>query len=262
METILKEIGVETYLYLSALLFSIGVFGILLRRNAIIMFMCVELMLNAANLTFVALATQLGDINVFASGNKDGFIDDVVVSFGAPRYLVREYYYDRRWAPGDIYYACALAHQLGRPCLEVANYYQSNRGQGWGVVAQRLGIKPGSSAFHALKGKVGKGHDRMNGRGGPKASGGPKANRDAGPPARGQGGGWRYAVVRLAVGVGAPHGAQAHAAGVGNGAAIAVNDPQPRRRGLRHGQSGGMGHAGVRAAALGGVSGKTPRRCP
>ena len=133
--------------------------------------------------------TRLGDINVFARGNTDGFIDDVVVSFGAPRPLIRDLYYDRGWAPGDIYYACALAHQLGRPCLEVANYYQSNRGQGWGVVAQRLGIKPGSSAFHALKGKVGKGHERMNGRGGPKASGGPKANRDAGPPARGQGGG-------------------------------------------------------------------------
>ena len=55
---------------------------------------------------------RLGDINVYARGNTDGFIDDVVVSYGAPRYLVREYYLERRWAPGDIYYACALAHQL------------------------------------------------------------------------------------------------------------------------------------------------------
>ena len=39
---------------LSAILFSIGVAGVLLRRNAIILFMCVELMLNAVNLTFVA----------------------------------------------------------------------------------------------------------------------------------------------------------------------------------------------------------------
>jgi NADH-quinone oxidoreductase subunit K len=44
----------------SAILFSIGVLGVLLRRNAIIIFMCVELMLNAVNLTFVALAQQLG----------------------------------------------------------------------------------------------------------------------------------------------------------------------------------------------------------
>ena len=41
---------------LSAVLFTIGVVGVLIRRNAIIMFMCVELMLNAVNLTFVAFA--------------------------------------------------------------------------------------------------------------------------------------------------------------------------------------------------------------
>ena len=44
----------------SAILFTIGVAGVLFRRNAIIIFMCVELMLNAVNLTFVALAQQLG----------------------------------------------------------------------------------------------------------------------------------------------------------------------------------------------------------
>jgi NADH-quinone oxidoreductase subunit K len=47
-------------LAVSAILFSIGVAGVLLRRNAIIIFMCVELMLNAVNLTFIALAQQLG----------------------------------------------------------------------------------------------------------------------------------------------------------------------------------------------------------
>ena len=51
------------YLTLAALLFSIGAYGLLVRRNPLVMFMCIELMLNAANLTFVALATQLGDIN-------------------------------------------------------------------------------------------------------------------------------------------------------------------------------------------------------
>ena len=51
------------YLLLAALLFGIGAFGLLVRRNPLVMFMCVELMLNAANLTFVALATQLGDIS-------------------------------------------------------------------------------------------------------------------------------------------------------------------------------------------------------
>ncbi len=47
-------------LAISALLFTIGVAGVLLRRNAIVIFMCVELMLNAVNLTFVALSTAHG----------------------------------------------------------------------------------------------------------------------------------------------------------------------------------------------------------
>ena len=47
-------------LVLSVLLFSIGVAGVLIRRNAIILFMCVELMLNAVNLAFVALSQQVG----------------------------------------------------------------------------------------------------------------------------------------------------------------------------------------------------------
>jgi NADH-quinone oxidoreductase subunit K len=47
-------------LTISAVLFTLGVGGVLLRRNAIVIFMCVELMLNAVNLTFVALAQRLG----------------------------------------------------------------------------------------------------------------------------------------------------------------------------------------------------------
>ncbi|OLB51623.1 MAG: NADH-quinone oxidoreductase subunit K [Gemmatimonadetes bacterium 13_2_20CM_2_65_7] len=47
-------------LEISAVLFTLGVAGVLLRRNTIVIFMCVELMLNAVNLTFVALAQPLG----------------------------------------------------------------------------------------------------------------------------------------------------------------------------------------------------------
>ncbi len=48
------------YLVVSAVMFAIGVAGILTRRNAIVLFMCVELMLNAVNLTFVAAALKWG----------------------------------------------------------------------------------------------------------------------------------------------------------------------------------------------------------
>ena len=50
------------YLVLSALLFGIGAIGFLVRRNAIVVFMCVELMLNAVNLTFVSFSRTLDDV--------------------------------------------------------------------------------------------------------------------------------------------------------------------------------------------------------
>lgn len=56
-------ISLHWFLGLSAVLFTIGIIGVLVRRNAIIMFMSVELMLNAVNLTLVAFSSHLGDIH-------------------------------------------------------------------------------------------------------------------------------------------------------------------------------------------------------
>lgn len=55
------KIPVEYYLWLSLALFCIGVLGVLYRRNAIIIFMCIELMLNAVNVLLVAFSTYLND---------------------------------------------------------------------------------------------------------------------------------------------------------------------------------------------------------
>ena len=51
------------YLTISAILFSIGTIGVLTRKNAIVIFMCVEMMLNAVNLTFVAFSRYLGNLD-------------------------------------------------------------------------------------------------------------------------------------------------------------------------------------------------------
>ncbi|MEW1859511.1 NADH-quinone oxidoreductase subunit NuoK [Streptomyces sp. NBC_00669] len=51
------------YLYLAALLFTIGAAGVLIRRNAIVVFMCVELMLNACNLAFVTFSRLHGNLD-------------------------------------------------------------------------------------------------------------------------------------------------------------------------------------------------------
>ncbi|MCU0273960.1 MAG: NADH-quinone oxidoreductase subunit NuoK [Acidimicrobiales bacterium] len=56
------EVTTGWYLALGAVLFTIGALGLLVRRNPLVMFMCVELMLNAVNLTFVALGQRLGDL--------------------------------------------------------------------------------------------------------------------------------------------------------------------------------------------------------
>lgn len=56
-------VPISYYLIVSAILFTIGVLGVLTRRNAIVIFMCIELMLNAANLTFVTAARHLNQMN-------------------------------------------------------------------------------------------------------------------------------------------------------------------------------------------------------
>lgn len=55
-------VDISWYLTLGAILFTIGAVGLLVRRNILVMFMCIELMLNAANLTFVSFSRALNDI--------------------------------------------------------------------------------------------------------------------------------------------------------------------------------------------------------
>jgi NADH-quinone oxidoreductase subunit K len=61
--TIPGDIPLEWYLIFAAALFVIGVAGMLVRRNALVMFMCIELMLNAANLTLVAFSRALDNLD-------------------------------------------------------------------------------------------------------------------------------------------------------------------------------------------------------
>ncbi len=59
----LQQIGLPHYLVLSAILFTMGFLGVLLRRNVIVIMMCIELMLNAVNLTFIAFSKFSGRID-------------------------------------------------------------------------------------------------------------------------------------------------------------------------------------------------------
>ena len=61
MNQIVEGVPLQWYVWLSAIMFSIGVMGVLFRRNAIVIFMCIELMLNAVNLLFVAFSRYWND---------------------------------------------------------------------------------------------------------------------------------------------------------------------------------------------------------
>lgn len=71
LQNILQEIGIENYIFLATALFCIGIFGVLYRRNAIVVFMSIEIMLNAVNLLLVAFSSyhqdSAGQIFVFFS---------------------------------------------------------------------------------------------------------------------------------------------------------------------------------------------------
>lgn len=99
----------------------------------------------------VWMDNRLSDMNDYGYRYREPFINEMTRYYGAPRDLVSDLLINRRWAPGDVYYACSIAQILGRPCRYVVDEWDRNHGQGWGVVAQRLGIKPGSAEFHRLK---------------------------------------------------------------------------------------------------------------
>jgi len=76
------KMPIEYYIYLSLTLFSIGVIGVLTRRNAIIVFMCVELMLNAVNLLLVAFSKMnYGITQAISSANTSGIDAQIFVFF-------------------------------------------------------------------------------------------------------------------------------------------------------------------------------------
>lgn len=95
--------------------------------------------------------SQLADMNRYGTTYRDPFINEMVQYHRAPRDLVTDLLINRRWAPGDVYYACTIAQVIGRPCSYVVNEWERDNGQGWGVIAKRMGIKPGSAEFHRLK---------------------------------------------------------------------------------------------------------------
>ncbi|NZA25649.1 hypothetical protein H0E84_04580 [Luteimonas sp. SJ-92] len=94
---------------------------------------------------------QLTDINDYGRRHHAPFVDELVRYRGAPRDLVTDLLVERGWAPGDVYFACSIAQVIGRSCRYVIGEWDRSHGEGWGALASRLGVAPGSEEFLRLK---------------------------------------------------------------------------------------------------------------
>lgn len=109
-----------------------------------------------------ALDTLLLALNVLYRDDRIAYVEDIVYSTGAPRGYVENLIVQQHYPPADVYLMAQTASLTGRPIEYIQQEFDANRGQGWGVVAQRLGIKPGSADFHRLKTGAGTWSTRAN----------------------------------------------------------------------------------------------------
>ena len=91
-----------------------------------------------------AMDARLADIDQYGTRYREAFVDELVRYRAAPRTLVGALLADEHWAPGDVYYACALAQVAGRPCSHVLERWREAHATGWGPVAEALGVTAGS----------------------------------------------------------------------------------------------------------------------
>lgn len=97
---------------------------------------------------------DLNRINVEAKADFGKFKAEMGTSYNIAESRIDYYHAELKMEPADIYFALEISNVTRRPVDEIVRVYTDNRGNGWGKIAQQLGIKPGSAEFHALKGKV------------------------------------------------------------------------------------------------------------
>jgi hypothetical protein len=131
-------------------------------------------------LLFVSSLTEAGDFdwvpefNIKAEADPSGFRARLATRFRIGNAEI-EAVLSNADKPADAYMVCRLGEMSGRSADDVLEKYETGKGKGWGALAKSLGIKPGSSEFHALK----RGDDLYNT--------GPKDKRKAKGKNRGKG---------------------------------------------------------------------------
>ena len=99
----------------------------------------------------VEFDASLSDLNIEAAGNLSGFLSRLSISYNIPEKTLEPLIIEKEMTPADVYMTAAIADITEIPVEKVVEEFNKNQGQGWGVIAKRLGIKPGSEEFHLLK---------------------------------------------------------------------------------------------------------------
>lgn len=97
------------------------------------------------------LDLSLGKLNLRADGNINEFIKALGFKYQVPTTKIENLIVDYNFTAADTYMAVSIGNMTGRTLDEVASVYRSNKAKGWGFVAKKMGIKPGSREFHQIK---------------------------------------------------------------------------------------------------------------
>lgn len=97
---------------------------------------------------------RLLDMDDYAARYRDAFVDEIVRYREAPRAVVEEALADGALAPGEVYYACALAQAGGMACRSVLDAWRENADDGWSGVAERLDIGPAAAIHRRIRGDI------------------------------------------------------------------------------------------------------------
>ena len=116
------------------------------------------------------LDSFIKSLNVQAQADLGAFKVRLSTQFGVPVPKVDAIMASVR-TPGDAYMCFRVGQVASQPVEVVTKQYQAHKGQGWGVIAKNLGIKPGSKEFHALKKGDFNGDDSDSGKGKGKGRG-------------------------------------------------------------------------------------------
>jgi hypothetical protein len=111
------------------------------------------------------LDLTLGDMNTNAKANLSAFKKDLSLNFNIGVDKIDQMMVTYNMEPADIYLTLQIGQQTGKTPDQVAECYKKNKGKGWGVIAQEMGIKPGSAEFHALKDKAKGKNNKMKEKG-------------------------------------------------------------------------------------------------